>query len=1141
MRLRSLTLERFGHFTDQTYDFGESAGRPDFHIIYGPNEAGKTTTMEAVLRLFYGFPPRDGYGFKHQRKNLRVGALLDVDGQLTRLTRLPTKTANLLDAAGQPLPESAMAQHLAGLSLADYRSLLCLDDETIEKGGEEIAQAKGDIGRLLFSAAAGVADLTTVLDRVQASADDLYHKTRRKTRVGDLKRALTDIDRAIRDRDTSATAWRGLKKALSDAQAFEAAMRETRDAHHDELALLATWRRALPLLAQVEALTAAVADFADYPVALDYDPDSIVDMVAQDQRIGADMQRLTDVLSDLAAQRDALPDDLADVSLPDALDALADLQARDATARMDVDRRRATADEAARAMAIAIAPLGDGLDPIALVLDPDAIDALDALRLTQREAMRVAEDQLRELGALTQARDDAQAACDAIRGTSPGGTGIAAILDRHDAVRLAPAHATAIAAASRAQETAQIACDALGVQMDDLPACPTTAGHAQDLVDRAAGLTQELTQAERLAAQHQADAAAGDARAAVLLVDATLVSDVALRDLIATRDQRWAAHRAAFDDATADAFAAAMIQVDTALGARAARAVELGQLRQIQQSAAEDRARAQAAKAEAKRLSDQIAGVQDQIDAAAQSVGLPAGLAPVDWRDWVTRHGEAVAAREAARRTAQQHQGTLDRADALLDALRPVLDRSVMDLAAALEAAQPLIKAEQATRSAAELAQARLDSLQTDLDQRRQQADAAVAHRDAAQRAWRARVADLLGDRVDPDRLEPSLAPLRTLRHEDDRRRTAESRVATMLADQAQFAQAVSALARDHDVPEGATAAETCARLREASQAQRRVAERRASLTTQEAQARTQLARQQEAQAELAARLLAMAAIFPDRLAVTTLDGLRQATRDAVRVIDDRAQLAKSQTALLGELGVRNLEQARAVLADVTLAGLDTRTDRAQSALAEAERALTAAVEARVAAAAALAQVTGDADIAQLSEQRATLELELESAIIDHLELTLGHRLADQAIRRYRDSHRGAMMTATEHCFATLTGGAYSGLVTQSDGSAETLMAVDSGGVAKGVADMSKGTRFQLYLALRAAAHAQMVAQGTRLPFFCDDIFETFDETRTSAACRMMEQIGRSGQAIYLTHHAHVVDIARAVCDTPPMVHNIQG
>jgi aldehyde dehydrogenase (NAD+) len=51
--------------------------------------------------------------------------------------------------------------------------------------------------------------------------------------------------------------------------------------------------------------------------------------------------------------------------------------------------------------------------------------------------------------------------------------------------------------------------------------------------------------------------------------------------------------------------------------------------------------------------------------------------------------------------------------------------------------------------------------------------------------------------------------------------------------------------------------------------------------------------------------------------------------------------------------------------------------------------------------------------------------------------------------------------------------------------------------------------------------------------------FETFDEARTSAACRVMETIGGRGQAIYLTHHRHVVEIAMSVCETPPVVHEL--
>jgi uncharacterized protein YhaN len=167
----------------------------------------------------------------------------------------------------------------------------------------------------------------------------------------------------------------------------------------------------------------------------------------------------------------------------------------------------------------------------------------------------------------------------------------------------------------------------------------------------------------------------------------------------------------------------------------------------------------------------------------------------------------------------------------------------------------------------------------------------------------------------------------------------------------------------------------------------------------------------------------------------------------------------------------------------------------------------------------------------------------MERTLLRHLELRLGQRLAETAIRRYRDAHRSAMMAAAEAAFRDLTNGAYARLTVQPEGDAEVLVAVAAGGegdgAAKRVDAMSKGTRFQLYLALRAAAYDQMVATGTVLPFFCDDVFETFDEDRTRAACGLLRRIGRAGQAIYLTHHRHVVEIAEEVCAGDLRIHRL--
>ena len=90
------------------------------------------------------------------------------------------------------------------------------------------------------------------------------------------------------------------------------------------------------------------------------------------------------------------------------------------------------------------------------------------------------------------------------------------------------------------------------------------------------------------------------------------------------------------------------------------------------------------------------------------------------------------------------------------------------------------------------------------------------------------------------------------------------------------------------------------------------------------------------------------------------------------------------------------------------------------------------------------------------------------------------------------------------------------------------------------VSEMSRGTRFQLYLALRLAGYKQYVSDDMILPFVADDIMETFDNSRTSAALRLMGEISNTGQALYFTHHEHVVGIAKDMFGEKIKVHDLR-
>jgi len=129
-------------------------------------------------------------------------------------------------------------------------------------------------------------------------------------------------------------------------------------------------------------------------------------------------------------------------------------------------------------------------------------------------------------------------------------------------------------------------------------------------------------------------------------------------------------------------------------------------------------------------------------------------------------------------------------------------------------------------------------------------------------------------------------------------------------------------------------------------------------------------------------------------------------------------------------------------------------------------------------------------------------------------------------------SFGGRLDCRASAAFQLISRGAYSGLVAQSGKDRETVIALAAGGGSKAADELSKGPRFQLYLALRVAGYHEFAKARCAVPFVADDIMETFDDLRAAEAFRLFADMARSGQVIYLTHHQHLCEIAQRVCAT---------
>ena len=208
MRFRKLGLRRYGKFTDAVIDFGERpVGAPDLHIVYGPNEAGKSTALSACMDLFYGIHHQSRFNFLHPYPTMRIEADLEILGTVRSFSRLKLPHNSLLDDAGNPAAEAVLLGELGGLDRNAYQTMFCLDDATLEAGGESILASKGDLGHLLFSATAGLADLSERLGAARAEAEGFFRSGKRSGVLVDLKKELAAL-KEERDRiDTLASEY----------------------------------------------------------------------------------------------------------------------------------------------------------------------------------------------------------------------------------------------------------------------------------------------------------------------------------------------------------------------------------------------------------------------------------------------------------------------------------------------------------------------------------------------------------------------------------------------------------------------------------------------------------------------------------------------------------------------------------------------------------------------------------------------------------------------------------------------------------------------------------------------------------------------------------------------------------------------
>ena len=1171
MRIRELRLLRYGKFTDRVLTLPNAP--QDIHLVVGANEAGKSTMRRALSDWLFGFPMRStGMDFLHPRQDLRLGGIIEdntasreehssdqnaatdstetgasSDGQIRSLNfeRCKAQKNTLRTPTDEPLPDSTLHEWLGSLQADEFRRMYALDHATLVEGSESILQASDDLGRMLFQAAAGIEHLGDALKALQDEAKTLWGPRKSGNRVFYQQQdAYEEARRTLGQTQLRTRDWKESHDALMDVQHQ---LEEARSKHAEiqqHIHRLERIRRVQPLLRDAEAARQRqeALQASGMPPLL---PDNARQIFEQASRQGAlvqaEMTRLQTALNELDQALAAITLDTPVLARADEITRLdeARVQCHDHPARLQRHQEKLqTLQARVKALAAELGWPAEDEAAVAHRLLPPAWRERTAELIRRHQALQHAVEKARhERDAQAQNLSQWQAQLQSL--ASDG---------------IDPALSDLLEQARRLGDP-DVQSDTLASERQRLEAAleATLAGMGpwRQSIDRLqAMLVPEASQVDALRVQQHDDGRALQARQEALQKKIQDIQQqeqallqlvrhhqpISREDVAQARQQRdddWQAIKA--DPATlparAGAFEARIHEADALADARLERAQHeadrqsyANQLEKLKLERTGIESDIQAIET---RMARRLADWQTQA-AACGLPNLPLDAAPT----WLKRHQDALELL-ARRQTAEHQLQTLhQRVEALRQALTDrlalpattSLDDALRQARERLETAQRIAGQRSTLETQIQDAQRRLVPLQTALTQ-------AESQWQEWQQAWQAALAEAGHDGTLPvEQQETRLArmqDIQTLLAQMDSLRADDieplqsaldswMRHARTLADQLMPDASADMSPQDMTLT-------LAGRLKTARQDE---AEHH-RLQQQQARDRQALeaARQQQIQVDALLQPLRVAAGIDDM----ALLGPAIARSEERQQIEH--EIRRIETALREAGDGQPIESLRTEAASIEPDQLQVELNRLGTEAGQIVEDISRLGAQHGQLKAAFDALNGSDAAARAAARQQEAAAGMAEAAERYLRLKTAARLLQWSMERFRQTRQGPMLARASEIFQALTLGSFSRLLVDADShdSPRLVSIRTDGNKPVEVPGLSEGTRDQLYLALRLAALDQQAGQGSRMPLIADDLFINFDDRRTAAGLQVLGDVSRRMQVILLTHHDHLVPLARQV------------
>ena len=1153
MRIARLDLIRFGKFTNHTLTFPAAA--TDLHLVFGPNEAGKSTLRQALLDWLYGIHARTPYNFKHAYATMEIGGKIeDADAKSVEFRRFKRTTNYLVTANGTTITDTDLAPWLDHTNRESFERMFAIDHAKLVAGEQSIVESGGDSGRMLFQATVGVTDLEKIRKAMDDEAKDLWGLPRRKEALYSVgEDRFEKAKSTIAGVSLTASRWEEADRALKTAQAAEEGVQAGVNSFVTRERVLERVKRvAVPLQQYHDALAARKT--LGIPALLPEGADSafaIAEAASEKAKIERTLLDRTQV--EAAAKLRGITQAPALVAHKARIETLGARLAIYSKAVFDLPSVEAE-----------IATVQEAVAAAARHLDWHEVDQAAVGKKVPSTLLRDDLSSLlkREQG-LAHAVDTALTAHDAK-------VAVIAALDEQIAgapqAAEFPALTGALAEARALNYTAMLAAakaakkTAEGQQADGFAALLPWQGTAETLRTQTPPAQSEttrftVTRSELEALRKSADDDRQHKELALALArvasehherEYELVSADALRDQRIQRDRLWQALRSRQKDLDAEgsAYEREVRDADALADRRYDSADHIAKGRELGEAVLK-------LDIEVQELCRRIEGLDAKVEALDEAWNVRVAAAgfflPLDqYPAWIKARDSALVAADAARKSREAQEALEDQGQQAVTALCAGLAQAGVastdtDLAALIARAESVNAEHLAART-------RRSGWVADCVRHVQSLPplaTAFARANGALEDWRAERARLLGkaglsNATGAAGTERALLLFGEIEKNcrlatDLARRTQQMKdeIATFTGDAQSLATACApALVA---LPPADISDKLTRLLREAEKAQTE------SESLADAMTDTQnlITANDRDEAAAAARL---APLYP-AANVTTKDQLRTAIAHWTACREADAQVNATRKAVIDFGGGPPFAVLETEVAAEDLNLLDAELATVREQLVVAHTRMTTAVEVRTKAEADLGQYVGQDTAVRAEADKQDALLVMREAAEGHLRVALGAKLLTWALNRYSKKKQESLLKIAGDIFAKLTLGAFKGLGLDDDTNlVSTLYAYRANGsrlaIGKG---LSTGTEAQLYLALRLALLHQHLDQRPAIPFLGDDLFLGWDEERSAAGIEVLAELAKRTQVILLTHSHRLMEIAQTAAGDRVSVTELPG